>query len=103
MKNSVMDRAQSGCDPGRMTPIGIAHLTLLALTPPELVTVAAAAGYDFVGVRVKAVTEGEHQYPMQPGSPVNPRSISPTWPATGSSRLPGRSGRVCRRPPCGPV
>jgi len=75
MKNSVMDRAQSGCDPGRMTPIGIAHLTLLALTPPELVTVAAAAGYDFVGVRVKAVTEGEHQYPMQPGSPMSRETV----------------------------
>ena len=52
-------------------PIGIAHLTLLALTPPELVTVAAEAGYDFVGVRVKAVTPGEHQYPMEPGSPMS--------------------------------
>ncbi len=50
------------------TPIGIAHLTLLRLSPPELVTTAAEAGYDFVGIRVKAVTEGEHQYPMQPGS-----------------------------------
>ena len=51
-------------------PIGIAHLTLLALAPPELVTTAAAAGFDFVGVRVKAVTAGEHQYPMAPGSPM---------------------------------
>ena len=49
MKNSVMDRAQSGCDPGRMTPIGIAHLTLLALTPPELVTVAAASATRLTG------------------------------------------------------
>jgi sugar phosphate isomerase/epimerase len=53
------------------TPIGIAHLTLLRLSPPELVTTAAEAGYDFVGVRVKAVTEGEHQYPMAPGSPMS--------------------------------
>ena len=43
-------------------PIGIAHLTLLRLAPPELVTVAAEAGYDFVGIRVKAVTDGERQY-----------------------------------------
>ena len=50
------------------TPIGLAHLTLLRLSPPELVTTAAEAGYDFVGIRVKAVTEGEHQYPMEPGS-----------------------------------
>ena len=57
------------------TPIGIAHLTLLALTPPELVTTAARAGYDFVGVRVTAVTEGEHQYPMQPGSPMSRETL----------------------------
>jgi sugar phosphate isomerase/epimerase len=53
------------------TPIGIAHLTLLRLSPPELVTTAAEAGYDFVGIRVKAVTEGEHQYSMEPGSPMS--------------------------------
>jgi sugar phosphate isomerase/epimerase len=57
------------------TPIGIAHLTLLRLTPPELVTTAAEAGYDFVGVRVKAVTAGEHQYPMQPGSPMSRETL----------------------------
>lgn len=56
-------------------PIGIAHLTLLRLSPPELVTTAADAGYDFVGVRVKAVTEGEHQYPMQPGSPMSRETL----------------------------
>src|SRR6185312_13753740 len=58
-----------------MPPIGIAHLTLLALSPPELVSTAAEAGYDFVGVRVKAVTEGEHQYPMAPGSPMSRETL----------------------------
>jgi sugar phosphate isomerase/epimerase len=57
------------------TPIGIAHLTLLRLSPPELVTTAAEAGYDFVGVRVKAVTAGEHQYPMEPGSPMSRETL----------------------------
>jgi sugar phosphate isomerase/epimerase len=56
-------------------PIGIAHLTLLALTPPELVSTAAEAGYDFVGIRVRAVTDGEHQYPMQPGSPMSRETL----------------------------
>jgi hypothetical protein len=56
-------------------PVGIAHLTLLRLSPPELGTTAAEAGYDFVGVRVKAVTEGEHQYPMQPGSPMSRETL----------------------------
>jgi sugar phosphate isomerase/epimerase len=58
-----------------MPTIGIAHLTLLALSPPELVSTAAAAGYDFVGVRVKAVTAGEHQYPMAPGSPMSRETL----------------------------
>ena len=57
------------------TPIGIAHLTLLRLSPPELVTTAAEAGYDFVGIRDKAITEGEHQYPMQPGSPMSRETL----------------------------
>jgi sugar phosphate isomerase/epimerase len=57
------------------TPIGIAHLTLLRLSPPELVTTAAEAGYDFVGVRVKAVTAGERQYPMEPGSPMSRETL----------------------------
>ena len=38
-------------------------------------TVAAEAGYDFVGVRVKAVTDGEHQYPMEPGSPMSRETL----------------------------
>ncbi|GAB3563812.1 TIM barrel protein [Amycolatopsis endophytica] len=54
-----------------MTPIGLAHLTLLQLSPPELVSTAAAAGYDFVGVRVRAATAGERQYPMTAGSPMS--------------------------------
>lgn len=58
------------------TPIGIAHLTLLALTPPELVTVAAQAGYDFVGIRVKAVTPTERRYAMEPGSPLSRETVA---------------------------
>ncbi|WP_037857440.1 sugar phosphate isomerase/epimerase family protein [Streptomyces sp. NRRL F-5065] len=58
-----------------MTPIGLAHLTLLRLTPPELVTTAAASGYDFVGIRVNAATEGEDQYPMEPGSPMSRETL----------------------------
>src|SRR3954451_339916 len=55
--------------------IGIAHLTLLALPPPELVTMAAQAGYDFVGLRVKAATPGEREYPMEPGSPMSREAL----------------------------
>lgn len=51
-------------------PLGVAHLTLLALTPPQLVEVAAGAGFDFVGIRVKAVTETEAAFRMEVGSPM---------------------------------
>ena len=57
-------------------PIGLAHLTLLRLSPPELVTTAAAAGYDFVGIRVKAVTAGERHYAMEPGSPLSRETLA---------------------------
>ena len=35
-------------------PISLAHLTVLDATPPELVTVAAAAGFRTVGIRLTA-------------------------------------------------
>lgn len=50
--------------------LGIAHLTLLSLTPPEMVATAAAAGYDFVGLRVRAVTPTERAFAMGVGSPM---------------------------------
>ncbi|GHF71160.1 sugar phosphate isomerase/epimerase [Amycolatopsis bartoniae] len=58
-----------------MNSIGLAHLTLLRLSPPELVGVAAEAGYDFVGVRVRAATAGENQYPMAAGSPMSRETV----------------------------
>lgn len=61
---------REGETPPAKRPIGLAHLTLLTLSPPELVDVAAAAGYDFVGIRLRAVTEGERPFPMHPGSPM---------------------------------
>lgn len=50
--------------------VGVAHLTLLSLTPPEVIEAAAAAGFDFVGLRVKAVTAAERAFPMGVGSPM---------------------------------
>src|SRR5215470_10588340 len=35
-------------------PISLAHLTILDTTPPELVTVAAAAGFSTIGIRLTA-------------------------------------------------
>lgn len=51
-------------------PIGLAQLSLLNTAPPELVGVAARAGFDFVGVRVRPVTPSERRYDLQPGSPM---------------------------------
>lgn len=39
--------------------IGIAPMTILELSPPEMVSVAAKAGYDFVGLRLVNATEQE--------------------------------------------
>ncbi|WP_336630874.1 MULTISPECIES: sugar phosphate isomerase/epimerase family protein [unclassified Microbacterium] len=50
--------------------LGVGHLTLLDLTPPQLVETAARAGFDFVGMRVRAVTTTEAAFPMREGSPM---------------------------------
>lgn len=50
--------------------IGLAHLSLINTEPPKLVDHAATAGFDFVGVRVRAVTPHETPYDLQPGSPL---------------------------------
>ncbi len=39
--------------------IGLEHLTLLEIAPPEFVSLAAAAGFDTVGLRVSPVTHAE--------------------------------------------
>ena len=40
--------------PSTPRPISLAHLTVLDTTPPELITVAAAAGFRTVGIRLTA-------------------------------------------------
>lgn len=50
--------------------LGIAQLSLVNTAPPELVTIAAQAGFDFVGARVRPVTATERAYDLQPGSPL---------------------------------
>jgi sugar phosphate isomerase/epimerase len=47
---------------------GLEHLTLLAVSPPDLVTVAALAGFDAVGLRISPATDGERPWPMDAGS-----------------------------------
>ncbi len=55
---------------GMRRAVGLEHLTLLDVAPPELVTLAAGAGFDAVGLRIAPVTLGEEPWPMSPGSPM---------------------------------
>ena len=42
----------------------LAHLTVLGLPPPDMIAVAAQAGYEFVGLRANAVTSDEPRHPL---------------------------------------
>lgn len=50
--------------------IGLEHLTMLDLAPPEFVGVAASGGFDAVGLRIAPATPGEEPWPMSSGSPM---------------------------------
>ena len=50
--------------------IGIDHLTLLDVSPPELVTIAREAGFDSVSLRVAATAPNEQPWPMTASSPM---------------------------------
>ncbi|ASN22582.1 xylose isomerase [Arthrobacter sp. YN] len=50
--------------------LGLAQLSLVGTAPPDLVTIAAEAGFDFIGARVRPVTPTERLYNLQPGSPM---------------------------------
>ncbi len=45
-------------------PLGLAHLTAIALAPPELIRAAARAGFDAVGLRLIRVTGTSPGYPL---------------------------------------
>jgi sugar phosphate isomerase/epimerase len=46
------------------------HLTMLDVSPPEMVTIAREAGFDSVSPRVAASTPNEEPWPMTAGSPM---------------------------------
>ena len=50
--------------------VGVDHLTMLDVSPPDLVTIAREAGFDSVSPRVAASTPGEEPWPMDAGSPM---------------------------------
>jgi sugar phosphate isomerase/epimerase len=51
-------------------PVGLGHLTFLDVSPPDLVRMAATAGFDAVGLRASTVGPGEQAWPLAPGSPM---------------------------------
>jgi sugar phosphate isomerase/epimerase len=51
-------------------PISLAALTVLELTPPEMVTCAAEAGYSHVGIRLLPATPTEPQYDLVGDTPL---------------------------------
>src|SRR4029434_436318 len=48
----------------------LAHCTVLSLTPPQLVQVAARTGYEYVGVRITRVTPDEVLYDLARDRPL---------------------------------
>ena len=48
--------------------VALEHLTLLDVPPPDLVSLAAAAGFDSVSLRISPATDGEQPWPVSPGS-----------------------------------
>lgn len=51
-----------------MNALGLAHLTALELSPPELARAAASAGFDAIGLRVHPAMAGGVAYPIRTGS-----------------------------------
>jgi sugar phosphate isomerase/epimerase len=51
-------------------PISLAALTVLELTPPEMVSCAAEAGYSHVGIRLLPATPTEPQYDIVGDTPL---------------------------------
>jgi sugar phosphate isomerase/epimerase len=55
-------------EPDRL--LGLAHLTVLDVPPPELVTLAARIGYAFVGLRLHPLRPGATYYEIPRGTPA---------------------------------
>lgn len=52
------------------TELAVDHLTMLDVSPPDMVSVAGEARFDSVGLRVSAATPEEEPWPMSAGSPM---------------------------------
>jgi len=82
---------------------GLEHLTLLGVSPPDLVTVAAASGFSAVGLRIAPATDGERPWPVSPGSPMLAETVR-RCADTGVTVLDAEAIRLgARTPDYGPV
>ena len=51
-----------------MRCVSLSHLTVLEVGPPDLIDLAADAGFTSTGIRLSPAVPGATAYPMQPGS-----------------------------------
>lgn len=56
--------------------VGLEHLTLLGVSPPDLVSLAREAGFDSVGLRVAAASAAEEPWPMLDDSPMLAQTVA---------------------------
>ena len=59
-----MSRKADNNDESQVFEFSLAHLSALDLSPPELILAAADAGYQYVGLRLVAVTPGGAAWPL---------------------------------------
>ena len=53
-----------------MPLVGIGHLTMLDIAPPDWVSLAHDAGFDAVGIRAAPIGPTEEEWPIRAGSPM---------------------------------
>jgi sugar phosphate isomerase/epimerase len=56
--------------------VGLEHLTLLGVSPPDLVSLARDAGFDSVGLRISAATPAEQPWPMLGDTPMLAETVA---------------------------
>lgn len=56
--------------PALRHPLCLAHLSVLGLSPPQVVEVAAAAGFGLVGLRLAPAMAGQAVFPMLDNAPL---------------------------------
>jgi sugar phosphate isomerase/epimerase len=80
--------------------LSLEHLTLLDVAPPDLVTLAADAGFDSVSLRISPATPGEQPWPITLGSPMLADTIRRAR-AAGIRVLGAEAIRLDAGPPAG--